>query len=154
MILVGLLEGKPYEIFCGLAEKVEIPKKAKTGILTKNGRKDGVTTYNLKVPIGDDEVVFKDIASIFDNPTQGAFTRTMSLALRHAVPIQYIVEQVQKDKASDMFSFSRVTARVLKGYIPDGTKSAGKSCPECSSTDLIYQEGCITCKSCSYSKCG
>ena len=154
MILVGLLEGKPYEIFCGLAEKVEIPKKAKTGILTKNGRKDGVTTYNLKVPIGDDEVVFKDIASIFDNPTQGAFTRTMSLALRHAVPIQYIVEQVQKDKASDMFSFSRVTARVLKGYIPDGTKPAGKSCPECSSTDLMYQEGCITCKSCSYSKCG
>ena len=154
MILVGLLEGKPYEIFCGLAEKVEIPKKAKTGILTKNGRKDGVTTYNLKVPIGDDEVVFKDIASIFDNPTQGAFTRTMSLALRHAVPIQYIVEQVQKDKASDMFSFSRVTARALKGYIPDGTKPAGKSCPECSSTDLMYQEGCITCKSCSYSKCG
>ena len=154
MILVGLLEGTPYEIFCGLAEKVEIPKKAKTGILTKNGRKDGVTTYNLKVPIGDDEVVFKDIASIFDNPTQGAFTRTMSLALRHAVPIQYIVEQVQKDKASDMFSFSRVTARVLKGYIPDGTKPAGKSCPECSSTDLMYQEGCITCKSCSYSKCG
>jgi ribonucleoside-diphosphate reductase alpha chain len=154
MILVGLLDGKPYEVFCGLAEKVEIPKKAKTGILTKNGRKDGVTTYNLKVPVGDDEVIFKDIASLFDNPTQGAFTRTMSLALRHAVPIQYIVEQVQKDKASDMFSFSKVIARVLKGYIPDGTKPAGKSCPECSSFDLVYQEGCITCKSCSYSKCG
>jgi len=154
MILVGLLDGKPYEVFCGLAEKVEIPKKAKTGILTKNGRKDGVTTYNLKVPIGDDEVVFKDIASLFDNPTQGAFTRTISLALRHAVPTQYIVEQVQKDKASDMFSFSKVIARVLKGYIPDGTKPAGKSCPECNSSDLVYQEGCITCKSCSYSKCG
>jgi len=112
-----------------------------------------MSTYNLVVPVGDDEnLVFKDISNLFDNPTQGAFSRTISLALRHNVPLQYIVEQAQKDKHSDMFSFARVIARVLKGYITDGTKSSSGGCPECNST-LVYQEGCLRCSNCGYSKC-
>ena len=153
LVLVGLLDGKPYEVFCGIPTSIEIPKKYKSGSLVKNGKRDGVTTYNLHVPIDDENLVFKDIANLFDNPTQGAFSRTVSLALRHGVPIQYIVEQIQKDKNSDMFSFSKVVSRVLKGYIPDGTKSTGASCAECGSKDLVYQEGCMTCASCGSSKC-
>ena len=155
LVIVGLLEGKPYEVFCGVRENIEIPRKYKQGMLIKNGKKEGVSTYNLIVPVGDEEnLVFKDIMNIFDNPTQGAFTRTISLALRHGVPVQYVVEQLQKDKHSDMFSFSKIIARVLKGYIQNGSKAAGeKSCPSCGSHDLIYQEGCITCASCGWSKC-
>jgi ribonucleoside-diphosphate reductase alpha chain len=154
VVLVGLNEGKPYEVFCGISDSIEIPKKYKTGSLTKNGKRDGVATYNLVVPVGDDEeMVIKDIINLFNNPTQGAFTRTISLALRHEVPLQYVVEQLQKDKDGDMFSFSRVIARVLKGYIPDGTKSGEKQCAECGSEQVFYQEGCISCKSCGWSKC-
>ena len=155
LVLVGLNDGKPYEVFCGIPENIEIPKKYKSGTLFKNGKRDGVTTYNLQVPVGDDEnLVFKDIINLFDNPRQGAFTRTISLALRHEVPLQYVVEQLQKDKNSDMFSFSRVISRVLKGYIPDGTKSGDeKQCAECGSDQVFYQEGCISCKSCGWSKC-
>jgi ribonucleoside-diphosphate reductase alpha chain len=155
VVLVGLNEGRPYEVFCGISESIEIPKKYKSGFLTKNGKRDGVTTYNLVVPVGDDEdMVIKDIINLFNNPTQGAFSRTISLALRHEVPLQYVVEQLQKDKDSDMFSFSRVIARVLKGYIPDGTKSGDeKQCAECGSDQIFYQEGCISCKSCGWSKC-
>lgn len=154
LVLIGLNEGKPYEVFCGIPENIEIPKKYKSGILVKNGKREGVTTYNLQVPVGDDEnLVFKDILNLFDNPTQGAFTRTISLALRHEVPLHYVVEQLQKDKNSDMFSFGRVIARVLKGYIKDGTKSAEKGCPECGNSELVYQEGCLSCKACGYSKC-
>lgn len=157
LVLVGMMEGKPYEVFCGLSSHVEVPKKAKHGTLIKNGKKDGVATYNLSIPVGDDDVVvFKDVVELFANPLHGAFTRSLSLALRHGIPVQYVTEQLQKDKHSDMQSFSRVIARVLKGYIPDGTKSTSdKNCQSCGATDgLVYQEGCLTCKSCGNSKCG
>jgi len=154
LVLVGLNEGRPYEVFCGIPENIEIPKKYKSGAIIKNGKRDGITTYNLHVPVGDDEnMIFKDVVNLFDNPTQGAFTRTISLALRHEVPLHYVVEQLQKDKNSDMFSYARVIARVLKGYIKDGTKSSEKGCPECGNPELVYQEGCLSCKSCGYSKC-
>lgn len=157
LVLVGLLDGRPYELFAGLSDHVEVPRKTKKALITKNGRRDGVATYNLSIPVGDDDnVVFKDIVSLFDNPTYGAFTRTISLALRHGVPVQYLVEQLRKDRHSDVFSFSSIIARVLsKGYIPDGTKTTlEKSCGECSSTDLAYQGGCVTCMGCGNSKCG
>lgn len=155
LVLVGLKDGSPYEIFCGVAENIEVPKKSKSGFIVKNGKKDGVATYNLKVPIGnDDEVIFKDIVNLFANPTHSAFTRTLSLTLRHQIPINFIVEQLQKGKNDDMFSFSRVLARVLKSYIPDGTKSTGdKVCKNCGSESLVYMEGCVTCSSCGSSKC-
>jgi ribonucleoside-diphosphate reductase alpha chain len=156
LAFVGLLNDKPYELFCGLSEHVEVPKKIKRGFLVKNSKSAGLSTYNLKIPLGDDdEVTFKDVVTMFENQTNGAFTRTLSLALRHGTPIQYICEQLGKDKHSDMQSFSTVIARVLKTYIKDGTEVASeKSCPTCSNTGLIYQEGCITCPACGYSKCG
>jgi ribonucleoside-diphosphate reductase alpha chain len=154
LVLVGLLDGKPYEVFCGIPENIEIPKKYKSGMLVKNGKREGIATYNLLVPVGDDDnLVFKDVVTLFDNPTQGAFTRTISLALRHEVPLQYVVEQLQKDKNSDMFSFAKVISRVLKVYIKDGTKSSEKGCPDCGNAELVYQEGCLSCKSCGWGRC-
>ena len=154
MVLISLLDGKPYEVFCGIAGNIEAPKKYKSGMLIKNGKRDGMSTYNLKIQVDkDDDLIFKDVANLFDNPTQGAFTRTISLALRHEVPIQYVVEQLQKDRHSDMFSFAKTISRVLKSYIKDGTTVSGRSCQDCGSTDLIYQEGCMTCMSCGSSKC-
>jgi ribonucleoside-diphosphate reductase alpha chain len=157
LVLVGMLDGAPYEVFAGLSEHVEVPKKAKTGVLIKNGKKDGVATYNLRIPVGDDDsVLFKDVVELFSNKVYGAFTRTISLALRHGVPVQYLVEQLRKDKSSDITSFSSVIARVLsKGYIPDGTKTTiEKKCLECGGTNLAYQDGCVTCMDCGSSKCG
>lgn len=164
LMLVGVLGDKPYEIFAGLSEHVEIPKKAKRAIIVKNGKKDGVATYNLRIPVGDDdELLLKDIVSLFDNPTYGAFTRMISLALRHGTPVQFLVEQLRKDKHSDITSFSSVVARVLKGYIADGTKAhtSEKCCPECGNPTLYYQGGCVSCVGgvkqdgslCGWSKC-
>lgn len=155
LVLTGQLGGKPYEIFCGLSEHVEVPKKCKVGVLVKNGKKNGVSTYNLRIPVGDEDLVFKDVVNLFDNPTYGAFTRTLSLALRHGIPLQYIVDQLQKDKNSDMQSFSRGIARVLKEYIADGTKASEKVCNACGAVDsLVYLEHCLTCKNCGNGKCG
>jgi ribonucleoside-diphosphate reductase alpha chain len=157
LVLVGKLAGAPYEIFCGLSSHVEVPKKSKVGTLIKNGKKEGVATYNLMIPYGEDDcLLFKDVVELFANPLYGAFTRSLSLNLRHGIPVQYIVEQLQKDKHSDMQSFSRVIARVLKTYIPDGTKSTSdKKCPECGGESLTYSAGCPQCTNpaCGWTKC-
>jgi ribonucleoside-diphosphate reductase alpha chain len=101
-----------------------------------------------------DPTIVKDIVKVFENPTQSEFTRILSLALRHGSPIQYVVEQLQKDEESDMYSFSKVIARVLKNYIKEGTKVTGKTCSNCGSSNLVFQEGCSVCLDCSNSKCG
>jgi ribonucleoside-diphosphate reductase alpha chain len=155
VVLVGLLDGKPYEIIGGEAENIEIPKKYKKGTLTKRSFKTANSKYDLK--FGKDDNVFgiRDIVSVFDNPNYAGYTRTISLALRHGAPVQYLVEQMQKDKEMDMFSFSKVIARCLKNYISDGTTSSVKVCPDCGAEDsIVYQEGCATCKACGSSKCG
>lgn len=155
LVLVGLLDGKPYEVFAGSSDKIGLPKKIKRGRLVKNGKKDGLATYNLIVPYGDDdEMAFKDVANLFDNQTYSSFTRMVSLSLRHGVPVQFCCEQLSKSKDEDMSSFAKVVSRVLKQYIPDGAKPASeKACSGCGSENVTYQEGCLSCLSCGSSKC-
>lgn len=101
----------------------------------------------------DDSMTLKDVVTMFDNPVHGALTRIISLSMRHGVGTQFLVEQLKKDKNSDLQSFSSVVARVLKNYIKDGIKSTEKMCGECGATSLIYQMGCVSCASCGWSKC-
>ena len=152
-ILVGLLDGRPYEVFGGLSKFIEIPKKYKDGILLKNGKKDGITTYNLICGEGDDQFIIKDVVSTFENTTQGAFTRIISLSLRHGAPVNFVVDQLLKDQHSDITSFSKVIARVLKKYIAEGTSSTIK-CEQCDSTNVVFEQGCSKCLDCLNSRCG
>lgn len=153
-ICIGLLNNRPYEIFAGLSKFVDIPTKYKMGKIIKNGKVDGNSTYNLEIGNSEDKLVIKDIASVFENANHGAMTRAISLNLRHGTPIQFVVEQLVKDKNSDLSSLSRIIARIFKQYIKDGTTASEKICPTCKSENsLVYQEGCISCKSCSFSKC-
>ena len=155
VVLIGLLDGKPYEVIGGEAQNIEIPKKYKKGMLTKRSFKTTNSKYDLQFGEKDDTFGIRDIVSVFDNPNYAGYTRTISLALRHGTPVQYLVEQMQKDKEMDMFSFSKVIARCLKSYISDGTTSSVKICPDCGAEDsIVYQEGCATCKVCGSSKCG
>tara|TARA_R100001082_G_scaffold106124_2_gene78745 strand:- start:625 stop:3051 length:2427 start_codon:yes stop_codon:yes gene_type:complete len=154
IIVVGLLEGKPYEVMGGLSNLIEIPRDKVEGILVKNPRKTMNSIYDLKVGKNGDTIIIKDLVKAFDNPNHSAFTRIISLGLRHGANIQYVVEQLQKDRDSDMFSFARCIARILKSYIPDGQTATEKTCTECGHEGLIYVEGCITCTVCGYAKCG
>jgi ribonucleoside-diphosphate reductase alpha chain len=154
VILVGLWEGKPYEVMGGLANLIEIPRKYKTGMIDKHPRKTMNSVYDLRFGEGDDEVLIKNVVKVFDNPNNSIFTRMISLSLRHGAKINYVVEQLQKNRESDMFSFSRCIARILKNYIKDGERASEKTCPSCGSEGLIYVEGCATCTHCGYAKCG
>ena len=155
IIFVSKYGSKPYEIFGGLSEYVEIPKKHREGKIRKRSRKTVESKYDLILGEGEDELIVKDIVSVFANPNHTAFTRTLSLSLRHGVPVQFLVEQLQKDKKADLFSFSRVIARCLKKYIADGTKvSNGTRANCCAEPNVVYQEGCATCLTCGSAKCG
>ena len=155
IIFVSKHENNPYEIFGGLSEYVEIPRKYKEGKIRKRSRKTVESKYDLILGEGEDELIVKDIVSVFANPNHTAFTRTLSLSLRHGVPVQFLVEQLQKDKKADLFSFSRVIARCLKKYIVDGTKvSNGTRADCCAEPNVVYQEGCATCLTCGSAKCG
>tara|TARA_Y100000593_G_scaffold19958_1_gene39992 strand:- start:966 stop:3467 length:2502 start_codon:yes stop_codon:yes gene_type:complete len=155
VVLVGLLNGRPYEVIGGKAELIEVPRKYKEGTLTKRSYKTAMNKYDLRIPDGDDELAIKDVVSVFDNPDYAGYTRTISLALRHGAPVQYIVEQMQKDKEANLFSFSKVIARCLKKYITDGTKASDNLCTGCGAEGtIIYQEGCQTCTACGFGACG
>ena len=152
-VLVGLYDGKPYEVMGGKSDLIEIPKKYSKGVLTKHSRKTTNSKYDLRFGDNGNEVSVKDIVRVFDNPNHSAFTRMLSLALRHGAKTKFLVEQLMKDRDSDMFSFAKCVARVLKKYIADGDKVDGVSCENCGA-DLFYIEGCAACKSCGWSKCG
>ena len=154
-ILIGLYDDKPYEVLGGLSNLIEIPKKHVSGTLTKHTFKTRNNRYDLQVGEGDDTIFIKDVVTVFDNPTNSAFTRMISLALRHGAKPSFLVEQLHKDRDSDMFSFSRCIARILKNYIQNGEKvESDKVCEACEQEGLTYQDGCATCTKCGYAKCG
>ena len=154
VVVIGLYDGKPYEVMGGLSDLIEIPRNRVTGYLVKHRFKTKNSIYDLRIGTNGDTVIVKDLVKTFDNPNHSALTRIISLGLRHGANIQYVVEQLQKDKNSDMFSFSKCIARILKNYIPDGQEASEKTCPECGEDGLVYVEGCATCTACGYAKCG
>lgn len=153
-IFVGLLEDKPYEVFGGLSKFVEIPKSYMKGKVVKHPRITTNSVYDFISGEEENQMIIKNIAEVFENNLHSATTRLISLSLRHGASIQYVVEQLGKENNSDMSTFSKVIGRVLKKYIAEGTKSTLlKKCDNCGSSELKYQEGCITCASCGWSKC-
>ena len=154
VIMVGLMDGKPYEVMGGLSNLIEIPRTREEGVLVKNPRKTMNAVYDLKIGKNGDTLIVKDLVRVFDNPNHSAFTRMISLALRTGANIQYVVEQLQKDRDADLFSFAKGVSRVLKGYIINGANASEKACSECNAEGLVYMEGCVTCKACGYAKCG
>ncbi len=151
VVFVGLLEGEPYEVFGGLAKYVEIPKKHKTGIIKKSKVTANKSVYDLHVGEGEDELIIKNISDTFKDDNNAWATRMISLALRHGSDVTFVVEQLTRDTGASFHSFSKVIGRVLKKYIIDGAKSS-ENCPECENK-LVFQEGCVTCMNCGFTKC-
>lgn len=141
MVMVGILNDKPYEIFA--IENGKYDKKISKGKIIKNSRGH----YDLII---DENTIIKDITKD-TTENEDSLTRLVSLNLRHGVPIQFIVEQLAKVEG-EMLCFAKSISRSLKKYIKDGTKST-ENCKECG-TKMEYENGCFICKSCGWSKCG
>ncbi len=144
IVLVGKFKNKPYEIFAGLEEDIDIPKKHKLGIIEKQKNK-----YNLVIgETEDDTLRLKNIPRLFLNDEFATSTRLISMALRHGTPLPFLVDQLQKEGTIN--SINKAISRVLKKYIEDQDES-GATCPECKSK-MKYISGCLAC-SCGFTKC-
>jgi len=151
-VLVGLLDDKPYEIFCGSSEDLYLPASCKLGIIRKQHK--GV--YELEVMIRRSPVVYKDLANLLMDDSEKALTRILSLNLRHGVLPRYVVEQLKKSNGN-ITAFGTAISRVLSKYI--GTYDLvgdENNCPLCGENSLMFEEGCIKCieEGCGYSRCG
>ena len=144
IVLVGLFDGRPYEIFA--CKNGIIPKNIKSGKIIKKRRDfykaEFIDDYELS-PITQSTSEIEECV-----------TRLVSALLRHNVEMQFIVQQLEKvgERQTELHSFAKSVARALKKYIPEGVKEEG-ICEECGSNSLIREGGCITCKACSFSKC-
>lgn len=144
LVVVGLLNSDPYEIFAFKKKNINLSDKIKEGKLTKikSGR------YDLEL----DFFTLENLKEHFESDEEEALTRMVSMSLRHGAGIEYIYDQLQKSEGT-IVSFSKAIARTLKRYLKDG-KVSKLACDNCGSPDgLIMQEGCYICKDCSYSKC-
>lgn len=142
VVLVGLLDGDPYEVFAMKQSQLHLPKHMIQGKLIKE--KSGV--YNLETKDG---WVLHDIRKFFESNEQEALTRMISTALRHGADIEFIVSQLIKSEGN-ITSFSKAIARTLKKYI---TEITTMKCSECDSSNIKLQEGCFACMDCGSSKC-
>ena len=143
LIVVGMLEDKPYEVF-GLENTWNLPRGILDGTITKASR----SRYELVIP---DVITIDNIAKGMTDE-EAAVTRLTSGMLRHGANIKFVVEQLNKTEG-DMQSFNKVIARNIKKYIPEEEEVTGVTCDNCGSTNIVYQEGCQMCADCGTSKC-
>lgn len=156
---VGTIGGKPYEIFTGLADDEDgifLPRSVENGLIIKSFMEDGRSRYDFQFTNKRGYKTTVEGLSHKFNPEYWNYAKLISSTLRHGMPIEKVVELInslQLDSES-INTWKNGVTRALKRYIADGTEVGKGECDNCGSTELIYQEGCLTCKSCGSSKCG
>jgi ribonucleoside-diphosphate reductase alpha chain len=156
---VGTINGKPFEIFTGLADDEDgifLPRTVDKGYIIKSFMDDGTSRYDFQFTNKRGYKTTIEGLSHKFNPEYWNYAKLISSTLRHGMPIEKVVELInslQLDSES-INTWKNGVTRALKKYIQDGTKVGKGTCDNCQSTELIYQEGCLTCKSCGSSKCG
>ena len=154
---VGMVEGRPYEIFTGKIEDdaMYIPPKITKGNIIKVREEDGTKRYDFQYT---DRYGYTNtiggISRLFDESFWN-YAKLISGVLRYNMPIEKVVALIDGLHLDDenINTWKNGVKRALKQYIEDGTHAKGK-CPQCGQEQMAYQNGCLTCLSCGYSKCG
>lgn len=156
---IGKIEDRPYEIFTGLADDEDgilLPRWVNDGFIIKNRDEKGNSRYDFQyVNQRGYKTTIEGLSYRFD-PVFWNYAKLISGTLRHGMKIENVVDLInslQLDNES-INTWKNGVARALKRFVPDGTEANGQKCTNCNSTNLMYQEGCLTCKDCGSSKCG
>ncbi len=156
---VGLLNGRPYEIFTGLADDDEgiiLPKNVSKGSIIKSYDEDGKKHYDFQFKNKKGyKMTIEGLDGKF-NPEYWNYAKLISGVLRYGMPIDQVIKLVQgMDLDNESINtWKNGVERALKKYLPNGTAAKGQKCPNCGNETLIYQEGCLICTSCGASRCG
>lgn len=156
---VGLLNGRPYEIFTGLAdddEGIMLPKNVSKGTIIKSYDEDGKKHYDFQFKNKRGyKMTIEGLDGKFD-PEFWNYAKLISGVLRYGMPIDQVIKLVQGMELNNesINTWKNGVERALKKYLPNGTEVKGQKCPNCSQETLIYQEGCLICTNCGASKCG
>ena len=156
---VGLLDGRPYEIFTGLQDDEEgivLPKSVTSGRIIKNYDEDGVKRYDFQFENKRGYKMSIEGLSEKFNKEYWNYAKLISGVLRWRMPIEQVIKLVgslQLD-SENINTWKNGVERALKKYVQDGTEAKGVKCPNCGHETLVYQEGCLICKTCGSSRCG
>ncbi|PXZ44684.1 MULTISPECIES: adenosylcobalamin-dependent ribonucleoside-diphosphate reductase [Sanguibacteroides] len=156
---IGLYEGKPYEIFTGIADDEEgimLPKAVTDGKIVKNVDEDGNSRYDFQFSNKRGFKTTVEGLSYKFNKEYWNYAKLISGVLRYGMPITQIVELVaaMEFDNENINTWKNGVERALRKFIPDGTEATGSVCENCGSKSIVYQEGCLICKVCGSSKCG
>lgn len=156
MAVVGLIDGRPYEVFTGRSDDFYLPQWVEKGKVLKQRLEDGSSRYDFKFQDKQGYNITVEGLSRSFNKEYWNYAKLISGVLRHGMPIKHaihLIENLNFDKET-INTWKTGVVRALKKYIPDGEKEIGKSCPSCNQENTLqYKEGCLTCISCGYSAC-
>ncbi|MCH5224751.1 MAG: adenosylcobalamin-dependent ribonucleoside-diphosphate reductase [Muribaculaceae bacterium] len=156
---VGLVDGKPYEIFTGLADDEDgifCPKSVTHGKIIKATDENGKKRYDFQfINKRGYKTTIEGLSEKF-NPEFWNYAKLISGVLRYGMPIDQVLKLVGglELDSNSINTWKNGVERALKKYLPNGTEAKGHKCPNCGSESLIYQEGCLICTSCGSSRCG
>ncbi|MBD5420040.1 MAG: adenosylcobalamin-dependent ribonucleoside-diphosphate reductase [Bacteroides sp.] len=155
---VGLVDGKPYEIFTGLVDDEDgifCPKSINHGKIIKQVLPDGRKRYDFQfINKRGYKTTIEGLSEKF-KPEFWNYAKLISGVLRYGMPIDQVIKLVQglELDSNSINTWKNGVERALKKYIPNGTAGSGK-CPNCGAETLVYQEGCLICTTCGNSRCG
>ncbi len=156
---IGLIDGKPYEIFTGIADDEEgifCPKSVTKGKIIKVIDENGQKRYDFQfVNKRGFKTTIEGLSEKF-NPEFWNYAKLISGVLRYKMPIAQVLKLVgslELDNKS-INTWKMGVERALKKYLPNGEKLSGQTCPNCGQESLVYQEGCLLCTNCGTSRCG
>ena len=156
---VGLLNGRPYEIFTGLAdddEGIMLPKNVSKGSIIKSYDEDGKKHYDFQFKNKRGyKMTIEGLDGKF-NPEFWNYAKLISGVLRYGMPIDQVIKLVQGMELNNesINTWKNGVERALKKYLPNGMEAKGQKCPNCGHETLVYQEGCLICTNCGASRCG
>ena len=156
---VGLLNGRPYEIFTGLAdddEGIMLPKNVSKGSIIKSYDEDGKKHYDFQFKNKRGyKMTIEGLDGKFD-PEFWNYAKLISGVLRYGMPIDQVIKLVQGMELNNesINTWKNGVERALKKYLPNGMEAKGQKCPNCGHETLVYQEGCLICTNCGASRCG
>ena len=145
IVIVGLLDGDPYEVFAFKQVNLILPKDIRSGSLKK------VKRNHYDMIDSESGLTMSNIGTHFDRDEEEALTRMISTALRHGAQINFVVEQLNKSEGT-VVSFAKAISRTLKKYIPENQEMR-ETCESCGGNNIAMEDGCFKCLDCGGSKC-